>query len=376
MTKIERIECWTVQIPLSTPIDLGSVRYTNRDYSIIRITNSEGGHGFAYCLARSAPLTATVNALAPIAVGTDAWATQQRWDSIYAAAIPIGQRGLALRALSLLDVASWDLISRSVGVPVHAQLGTTREEIPVTVGGGYYREHRDIQDISEEMKSYVERGFQLVKIPAGGADAEYEERWVGQVRDMIGPSIDLAVDAHWSWRDPHEAALTLQRLDQFELAWVEDPLWPEAVPELAELRGAISSPLAVGDELSGRWVYRDLALARAADIFRVDVMTLGGFTEFVRVASLAETFGIPISTHVYPELHAHCAASREIVRWTEYVDPSAEIDMTYRFIDTPMEPRNGMAPAPQRPGLGFDLDWEWIEGNSIEYHVTDSEGTS
>lgn len=376
MSTIERVECWTIQVPLTTPVDLGSVRYTKRDYSIIRITDRDGGQGFAYCLARSAPLAATLNAIAPIAVDTESWATQARWDTIYAATIPIGQRGLALRALSLIDVASWDLIARTVGVPVHALLGTARTEIQLSVGGGYYRESREIQEISEEMASYVERGFELVKIPAGGADAAYEERWVGQVREMIGPTIDLAVDAHWSWRDPHEAALTLQRFDQFELAWVEDPLWPEAVPELAELREAISSPLAVGDELSGRWVYRDLALAHAADIFRVDIMTVGGFTEFVRVASLAETFGIPISTHVYPELHAHCAASREIVRWTEYVDPSAEIDMTYRFIDTPLEPQDGMAQAPQRPGLGFDLDWEWIEGSAIEYHTTDSQGQS
>lgn len=366
MTLIERVEAWTVRIPLTRPVELPSVTYLDRDYCIVRLTDDEGVDGFGYCLARNGPLAATVDSIAPMVLGTESHATSARWDAMYVGSIPFGQRGLALRALSLYDVASWDLNGRRAGMPVHALMGSSRTEIPVAVGGGYYRERRSDDDINDEMKSYVDRGFGLVKVPAGGADAAYEESWVDLVRSSVGDEIDLAIDAHWSWRDPNEAAAVLRRLDQFGLRWVEDPLWPECVPELAELRSIIMSPLAVGDELSGRWVYRDMAMIGAADIFRVDLMTVGGYTEFVRVAAIAESFGIPISTHIYPELHAHCAAAKEIVRWTEYVDPEAEIDMAYRFIDEPLEPHQGIAPAPIGAGLGFDLDWAWIEGNATE----------
>lgn len=366
MSLITTIDIWTVRIPLSTPVTFGALTYTDRDYTVVRLTTADGERGFAYCMGRNAPLAATARALAPIAIGTDPRATQQRWDTMYSATIPFGQRGLALRALSLYDIAGWDLVGRIAGVPVHGLLGTARVEIPLAVGGGYFRESRDPADIREELSSYVERGFGLIKVPAGGGSANTEEQWVASIRDVIGDSTDLGIDAHWTWRDPYTAASVLKRLDPYRLAWVEDPLWPEAIRELAVLRSRIRSPLAVGDELSGRWVYRDIASAGAADIFRVDITTVGGFTEFTRVAALAETFGIPISTHVYPEMHVHCAASREIVRWTEYVDAEAEIDMSHRFIDGPMSAQNGMTSAPLGAGLGFDLAWEWIEENATE----------
>jgi L-alanine-DL-glutamate epimerase-like enolase superfamily enzyme len=122
----------------------------------------------------------------------------------------------------------------------------------------------------------------------------------------------------------------------------------------------VKSPIAIGDEQSGRWFYHTLAESGAADIWRVDVTTLGGFTEFRRVATLASIWGIPISTHIYPELHVHCAAADPTVLGVEYTDPQAEIDLSYKFVSAALVPVRGEAKAPTSPGLGFDLDWEMI----------------
>jgi L-alanine-DL-glutamate epimerase-like enolase superfamily enzyme len=162
------------------------------------------------------------------------------------------------------------------------------------------------------------------------------------------------------------ARRVLERLDQFGLDWVEDPLWPEAVPAAAELRRHIATPVAIGDELSGRWAYQSLLLSGAADILRVDVTVVGGFTEFRRIAALAAAWGTQISTHIYADIHVHCAATEKMVMGVEYTDPAAEIDLYQQFIDAPGVPVNGVLPLPTRAGLGFELDWELIEKTAVE----------
>jgi L-alanine-DL-glutamate epimerase-like enolase superfamily enzyme len=272
--------------------------------------------------------------------------------------------------LSLIDIAAWDLRARAANLPLFRFLGAVRDTIPVSIGGGYYRETRPREEIAEELKGYVARGFRHVKIPVGGLEPEAEERWVGNAREAVGAGTRLALDAHWTWQDVISARQVMERLDQFGLDWVEDPLWPEAVTAAAELRRHIATPIAIGDELSGRWVYQQLLLSGAADILRVDVTVVGGFTEFRRIAALAATWGTRISTHIYPDIHVHCAATERMVIGVEYTDPGAEIDLYQQFIDAPGMPANGMMAVPTRAGLGFELDWELIERTAAERFST------
>jgi len=357
---IVRVEGWQLGIKLRRPVVFASTRYDERDYTVVRITDADGATGAAYAMARSAPLVETVNALAPLMLGRDPWQTRGTWDMLYSASIPYGQRGLALRAISLLDVASWDLKGKLSGRPVHELLGSTRRTVPISVGGGYYREQRSAEEISEELRQYAAAGFRMIKIPAGGLAPAAEEQWVRNAREAIGNETGLSIDTHWTWQSVAAARAVLSRLTSFDLAWVEDPLWPEAIGEVAQLGWLVDVPLGIGDELSGRWAYRDLAEQRAAALWRVDVMTVGGFTEFIRILSLAETYGVPVATHIYPEIHIHSAAASAAVTWTEYVAPEADIDLSYRFIGNPMRPVRGDAMVSDAAGLGIELDWEMI----------------
>ena len=194
-------------------------------------------------------------------------------------------------------------------IAVHGLLGRRSDTVQAHVGGGYYRERRTLEDVAAELRGYVDAGFGLVKIPAGGLAPRDEEAWVTAAREAIGPDVDLAIDTHWTWSDVRSARRVLERLDDLRLDWVEDPLWPEALPAAAELRRHIRSPIAIGDELSGRWAYQQMLEPRAADIWRLDVTTVGGFTEARRILGLASAFGIPVSPHIYVELHVHLAAS-------------------------------------------------------------------
>jgi D-arabinonate dehydratase len=363
---IDRIEAWTVDEPLTHPVEFGNMRFASRDYTIVRITASDGAQGIAYGLARGAPVARVVAAISGSVIGREPEASTAIWDDLYARTITSGQRGVALRAISLIDIALWDLRGKRAGIPVHGLLGRRSDTVAAHAGGGYYRERRSLDEVGAELRGYVEAGFDLVKIPAGGLSPQAEEDWVSAARDAVGPEVGLAIDTHWSWSDVRSARRTLERFDDLHLEWVEDPLWPEAMAAAAELRRHIRSPVAIGDELSGRWAYQQMLEPRAADIWRLDVTTVGGFTEAQRILGLASAFGIAISPHIYVELHVHLAACHSAVISVEYVTPESEIDLSHRFIGAPLTPSAGRLALPAGSGLGIELDLDRIRSTAIE----------
>jgi D-arabinonate dehydratase len=366
---IERIEAWTVDEPLTYPVEFGDMRFTSRDYTVVRVTMTDGTEGIAYGLARGAPVARVVAAIGGAAIGREPEMSTAIWDELYARTIPSGQRGVALRAISLVDIALWDLRGKRAGTPVHGLLGRRTDTVAAHVGGGYYRERRTIEDVQAELQGYVEAGFDLVKIPAGGRTPREEEAWVSAAREAIGPEVGLAIDTHWTWSDVRSARRVLERLDDLRLEWVEDPLWPEALSAAAELRRRVRSPIAIGDELSGRWAYQQMLEPRAADLWRLDVTTVGGFTEAQRILGLASAFGVAISPHIYVELHVHLAASDAGVISVEYVTPESEIDLSHRLIGAPLTPKAGRLPVPTAPGLGIELDFDRIVSTAVESHA-------
>jgi L-alanine-DL-glutamate epimerase-like enolase superfamily enzyme len=251
-------------------------------------------------------------------------------------------------------------------MPVHGLLGRRSETVAAHAGGGYFRERRTPEDVAAELRGYVEAGFDLVKIPAGGLPPRAEEAWVAAARDAVGPDVGLAIDTHWTWSDVRSARRVLERLEDLRLDWIEDPLWPEAIAAAAELRHHLRNPIAIGDELSGRWAYQQMLEPRAADIWRLDVTTVGGFTEAQRILGLASAYGVPISPHIYVELHVHLAASDGAVISVEYVTPESEIDLSHRFIAAPLTPVAGRLALPDGPGLGIEIDLERIRSVATE----------
>lgn len=357
---IERLESWSVDEALTYPVEFGNMRFTSRDYTVVRITDSEGASGMAYGLARGAPVAAMVASLADRLKGRDPDHTEGIWSDLYASTITAGQRGVALRAISLIDIALWDLRGRRAGMPVHALLGRHTDTVMASVGGGYFRDRRAGDEIADELRGYVAEGFELVKIPAGGRSPKEEESWVESAREAVGDDVDLAIDTHWTWSDVRSARRVIERLDPYRLEWVEDPLWPEALDAAAELRRQVRTPIAIGDELSGRWAYQEMLEPRAADIWRLDVTTVGGFTEARRILALAATWGISVSPHIYVGLHVHLAASDRSVISVEYVTPESEIDLSFRFLSPFLTPTRGRLDVPAGPGLGLELDMDRI----------------
>jgi D-arabinonate dehydratase len=152
----------------------------------------------------------------------------------------------------------------------------------------------------------------------------------------------------------------------YHLTWIEDPFPAEDVRRAAEFRHRTHLPLSIGDEQSGRWAFRELILHDAVDYLRLDATTIGGISEFARVAALAATWSIPIGTHVYHHFHIHCAAAYAHTFAVEYCDKDGIVDIAARFLVADLIPENGSLRVPQTPGLGVEIDAQAVREFAVE----------
>ena len=357
--KIVGVRAITCDVPMPRPIVMGELRYDTRDYLIVEVLTDEGVSGFGFGMARYAPVAEIVERnLKPLLIGKDPLMTEQHWDRLYNLNLLIAQRGIFMRALSAVDIALWDIKGKVAGLPIWKLLGGHRTRMPVLVAGGYVAADRDLGYLRDEIAGYKERGFGLIKIAAG--TLEEDTARIKVAREAAGDA-KLMYDAHWGWRDPQEALRVVRGWDDFDLTWIEDPFPSELLKPLARFRAGTRIPLAIGEDLSGRWSFLRVIEGGLADWIRVDAANAGGFTEAVRVCALAAAHGLQVSPHVYPELHVHLTAALANVPHVEMTDPAQGIEGLHLLMANTLEVRNGVATAPERPGLGFEFDRSAIE---------------
>jgi L-alanine-DL-glutamate epimerase-like enolase superfamily enzyme len=352
--KIVDVRVTTCDVPVPRPIVMGDLRYDSRDYVIAEVVTDEGLSGFGWGMARYAPVAEVIERnLKPLLMGKDPLMTEQHWDRMYNLNLLIAGRGIFMRALSVVDIALWDIKGRAAGLPIWRLIGGHRTRMPVLMAGGYVAADQDLESLSGEVADYVSRGFRMIKIAAGPLDEDTER--IKVAREAAGRA-KLMYDAHWAWRDPKDALRVVRAWEDFDLVWIEDPFPSEQLRPLARFREETKIPLAIGEDTSGRWAFHRLLDDGLADVLRVDAASAGGFTEAIRICALAAAYGIEVSPHVYPEIHVHLAAALANVRHVEMTDPARGIEGLHMLMANTLEVRNGEAAAPEQPGLGFELD--------------------
>ncbi len=355
MVRITDVRAVTCDVPVPRPIVMGSLRYDTRDYVLVEVVTDEGITGSGFGMARYAPVARIIESnLKPLLIGQDPLMTEQLWERLYYLNLPISQRGIYMRALSVVDVALWDIKGKVAGLPIWKLLGGHRTRIPVLMAGGYVAPDKNVDALADEIAGYVSRGFRLIKIAAG--TLEEDTARLRAARRAAGDGPKLMYDAHWAWRDPHEALRVVRQWEDLDLAWIEDPFPSELLKPLARFREGTSIPLAIGEDLAGRWAFQRVLEQELVDVVRVDVTNAGGFTEVVKICALAAADGVPVSPHVYPEIHVHLAAALPNVTHVEMTDPPQGIEALHLLMASTLEVRNGEATAPDRPGLGVELD--------------------
>lgn len=367
--RITEIRATTCDVPLPRPIIMGDLHYDSREYLLVEIATDTGHTGIGFGMTRGSPTAAIVaRSLSPLLLGQDPLLTEAVWERLYYRNLPIGQRGIFMRALSAVDIALWDLKGQAAGLPVWRLLGGARTNVPAAMAGGYPASDRTLTDLERELADYVARGFRFVKIAAG--DLAEDTARLEASRRAIGPDIALAYDAHWAWRSLLAVVPTVRTWSGLDLAFIEDPFPTESVASSARLREQTGVRLALGEDVVGRWAFRDLLERVQPDVLRLDATVAGGLSEAVKVCALAATLDVPVLPHVFPEVHVHLAAAFGAVMAVELTDPVHETESLHRLFRRWVDVRDGQLVAPEDPGLGVAFDPDAVERHATERFVS------
>ncbi|HEV8615319.1 MAG TPA: mandelate racemase/muconate lactonizing enzyme family protein, partial [Methylomirabilota bacterium] len=243
--------------------------------------------------------------LGPALIGRDPRDITAIWESLYNGSrahyvaregrtFPVvGRRGITISAISGIDIALWDLLGKSLGQPVWRLLGGRfRDRVPAYASGGW----APVGGIGKQLRQYVDRGHRAVKMRVGLQDKSVDDSAarVREVREMLGPDVGIMVDAHgtWSVRDAQRFA---RKVEDCDLAWLEEPVSPDNIAGQAEVRASTDIPIAAGESEQTRFGFRDLIAARAVDVCQPDVAIAGGITETLRICALAATHGLTVA---------------------------------------------------------------------------------
>jgi L-alanine-DL-glutamate epimerase-like enolase superfamily enzyme len=285
------------------------------------------------------------------------------WHAMNRSLRNVGRPGVGLMAISAVDVALWDLKARLHGTSVVRLFGRARTAIPLYGSGGFTS--YPIERLQEQLAGWVGQGMARVKMKVG-TDADADPARVHAAREAIGPGPELMVDANGAYARKQALALA-ERYAHEGVGWFEEPVSSDDLEGLRLLRDRAPSGMAIaaGEYGWDAWYFRRVLDAGAVDVLQIDATRCGGFSGFLQAASLANGYGIPVSAHCAPHLHAHVCGAVDHLRHVEYFHDHARIESM--FFDGLPELRDGaLVVDVHREGLGLTFK----HANAERYRIT------
>ncbi|MEM8527658.1 MAG: mandelate racemase/muconate lactonizing enzyme family protein [Bacteroidota bacterium] len=384
--KITKVEAYWLRCPIEVKkqhrSDYGLL--TAFDTTLVVITTENGLQGFGEAKAAvgSSGVCASIvscveNELAPILVGQDARKINELWERMYNGSrdhyaikrgrvFPIlGNRGLTISAISGVDMALWDLLGKSLEVPVVQLLGgAIRPKMEAYASGGW----ADADGIGEQLSGYIAKGFKSTKMRVGVMDktVEYSVKRVQNARASLGEDIKIMVDAHGTFSVP-EAKRFCRGIEDCNLYWFEEPITSDNKQGTAEVRAMTATPIAAGESEFTRFDMRDLINLQAVDVLQPDAAIIGGITETWRVSSLAAAYQLELAPHCWGSAFSFMAGVN-----VAFASPSAAIiefsvggnPMMYDLVNEKIEVKEGYLDAPTSAGLGLSVNWDFVREHS------------
>jgi L-alanine-DL-glutamate epimerase-like enolase superfamily enzyme len=350
--------------------DLGTV--VSQSTAIVVIETDEGITGYGE--AKGTPIVMkdlVEHHLQPLLIGEDPTRVAYLWEKMFngsrlglalyygrSMAVPEAPGNL-MCAISGVDVALWDISGKALGVPIYKLLGgAVRTRVRAYASGG----HGWLGEIGDQFLGYVEKGFTACKMRVGGKDhprmVAGSAARIKEAREAVGPDIEIMLDAHGS-TGVTEAIKLARAVEQYDIAWYEEPVIYHNFPGMAEVRRATSIPIATGEDLYGRHAFRDLGLARAADIWQPDAAMAGGITELVRIAGLASSMEVQLAPHCWGSAFLWAASLQlagALPVYYIFEFGQAYSPLLYELVTTPVRvEKDGYVEIPTGPGLGVEI---------------------
>lgn len=354
--KISRVEAFAISIPLRAAVSDAVRRITHRDHFLVRVVTGDGLEGVGFTLGYDSSLamvSLTSAIFRPILEGADPLDAEYLWAEMYRQSIQAGRRGAALRAISAIDIALWDLRGKAANLPVMQLLGVHSTRLRCYATGGYYREGQTADELVREYLGYAGDGFTAVKLKVGKLSAREDAARLRAVRGALGEEVDILLDANGGWLDAPTAIAAMRRLEEFRPFWIEEPVRADNVAAMARIAEALDTPVATGELEATRWAFADLIARRAADILQPDATVVGGVGEWMKVAHTAASFDIPIAPHYNWDIHTQLLAAVPNGLFIEYFVRGSDVKVFDAVLENAIYPEAGYISPRTEPGFGL-----------------------
>ena len=343
------VDVATCSLPIVRPVRIGRTTYREREYAVVRIHAANGLEGVGFGYTRGLPLQPVVERLAQELIGLDVTRPAAIHETLRAT--HASSRAGAIRALSVLDIATWDLVARRAGLPLWRLLGGARDRVTLMMVAGYHAEERGIDAVLDEVRALLDAGVRHVKLHAS------DVALVTAVAESVRGRASLAVDLGMRFRSVAEAQAGCAPLDALGLAFLEDAFPVEAWRLTGELASRLRTPLAAGEDAPGAQALLDLI--EATLVLRIDATASGGIGDVLRAATVAATRGRSVMTHAFPDLHAHLAGDTA-VGMVEMIPDSTGVNPIGELLARRQRVVDGQLLLSEEPGHGAPLDWDRV----------------
>ena len=361
--KIISIQTDHYHIPLPTVLTdstHGEIPYFELVTAKVRCDTGDEGLGYTYTIGKGG---AAIHALlerdvVPGLLGADARCIEELWEQMWWRLHYVGRGGIAVWAISAVDIALWDLKARRAGEPLWRFLGGHSPRVKAYAGGIDLQ--LPLDGLKEQTRKNLERGFRAIKMKVGRPRLSEDIERVAAMRELLGPDIPLMVDANMRWTVA-EAIRASRALAEFDVFWLEEPTIPDDIEGHARITREGALPIATGENLHSIYEFQRMIAGGGVSFPEPDVSNIGGITSWMKVAHLAEAHNLSVTTHGVHDLHVHLLAAVPNASYLEAHGFGVE-----RYIKHPMVFEDGDTLAPERPGHGVEFDWAAMEALRVQ----------
>jgi D-galactarolactone cycloisomerase len=378
--KITDVRAHVLRSPLAQPFAFSQGWVASRGATLVEVTTDAGlaGWGEALCQGLQPPeiaAAAVSSALKPLLLGADPLQPEVLWHRMYHQTRDYGLKGAVIGAISGVDIALWDICGKARGAPVADLLGGMFRERVQAYATGFYRlkGQGEAGRLADEAARHHDAGFRAMKVKLGfGVEDDLEVMRAVQGA-LEGRECEAMIDTNHAY-GVAEAVRLGRGIEElgWKLRWYEEPVTQEDLEGYAEVRRALATPIAGGENEFTLFGFRDLFARRCVDIAQPDICASGGFTGCRHIAALAQAHGVQVNPHVWgsavgqaaslqliaalPNAHHSLFAQQPLLEFDTSSHPFRE-----HLTDAPLRHKDGWVEVPRRPGLGIEVQRDLLK---------------
>ena len=367
------------------------------EFLFIEVNTDEGVTGWGEITTTTKmanrALTTMLRQVGSMLVGEDPARIEQLWHKLFRGFTYMGSRGAAVECVSAIDIALWDIRGKTLDKPIYELLGgPVRDEIALYTHPDQ-RKFTSKEAVIAEIKDIVKSGHTALKLDPfpqqgphvdgqareqrdgylDGSMTRKDEREAAEltalIRETAGPEIEILIDAHGRFDVPTAIRLCRTLEESGQIDWFEEPVPPESFNALRQVREKVSTPISWGERGHTKWDFVPILENKLADYIMPDVTWTGGITELKKISTMCEAYYIPVSPHDAAGPINVVAGAHVMMTVPNFYKLETSEWNLHKYdvlIDKPLDNSNGSLKLTNRPGLGVDMNREYLEANVVE----------